>query len=69
MAVPAPRAPTGQPVTKPWIYLIVGPDGTLDSTRIGDSWDAQASARGRAEKIGGLMAMLPAMYDFRTVDE
>lgn len=45
--------------------LVVNGDGTLRETCLADSWDAQVAAVTLAESVGGLVAAVPILHDFR----
>ncbi len=63
MAVPPPRPAPG--TGRPYLYLIVDAAGRLDSTHLVGDWDGLAAVRGHAETIGGLVAAIPIVDDFR----
>ncbi len=47
------------------MYFVVDAAGRVDSTYLVDGWPQQVDARRRAEQIGGCVAVVPVIHDFR----
>jgi hypothetical protein len=47
------------------VYLVLDGDGRLDSTHLVCDYDTQTAVRNHAEKLAGLVAVLPVINDYR----